>query len=63
MKEDYYKNFISINFYGMQSKVKNPMNSPQWKYKPAEPFSINPEVEALSKLKALKTSMRDPVGD
>ena len=39
------------------------MNSPKWKYKPSEPFSINPEVEALTKLKALKNSMRDPVGE
>jgi hypothetical protein len=28
MKDDYYKNFININFYGMQSKVVNPMTSP-----------------------------------
>lgn len=31
MKDEYKKNFVDINFYGMQSKVKNPMSSPEWR--------------------------------
>jgi hypothetical protein len=31
MKDEYRKNFIDINFYGMQSKVHNPMANPEWR--------------------------------
>ena len=31
MKDDYRKNFVDINFYGMQSKVQNPMSNPEWR--------------------------------
>ena len=37
------------------------MSSPKWKYKQAETFSINPEIEALNKIKVLKKSMREGV--
>ena len=32
MKDTYKKQFVDINFYGMQSKIKNPMNNLKWKY-------------------------------
>ena len=28
LKDEFKKNFVEINFYGMQTKVKNPMSSP-----------------------------------
>lgn len=31
MKYEYRKNFVDINFYGMQSKVQNPMSNPEWR--------------------------------
>lgn len=33
MKDSYKKSFIDINFYGMQSKVKNPMHDIKWAWK------------------------------
>ena len=32
MKDDFRKNFVDINFYGMQSKVPNPMSNPDWRH-------------------------------
>jgi len=29
-KAEYQRQFVDINFYGMQSKIQNPMNSPNW---------------------------------
>ena len=49
MKDDYYKNFININFYGMQSKVVNPMTSPQWLAK-AKKLSIEADKEKLLRI-------------
>ena len=31
MKDEYKKNFVDINFYGMQTKVQNPMSNPEWR--------------------------------
>ncbi len=30
-REEYRRQFVDINFYGLQSKIKNPMTSPNWK--------------------------------
>lgn len=49
MKDDYYKNFININFYGMQSKVVNPMSSPKWLLK-AKDLSVEADKEKLKKI-------------
>jgi hypothetical protein len=29
-KAEYQRQFVDINFYGMQSKIQNPMSSPNW---------------------------------
>ena len=31
MKDEFKKNFVDINFYGLQTKVQNPMHSPEWR--------------------------------
>jgi hypothetical protein len=31
LKDEYNRQFVDINFYGLQSKIQNPMNSPNWK--------------------------------
>jgi hypothetical protein len=31
MKDEYNKNFVDINFYGMQTKIQNPMSHPEWR--------------------------------
>jgi hypothetical protein len=38
MKAEYRRHFVDVNFYGMQTKVSNPMSSPEWKK--AEIFSF-----------------------
>ena len=30
-KAEFRRQFVDINFYGMQSKVKNPMSDPNWR--------------------------------
>ena len=59
MKDEYHKNFININFYGMQSKVQNPMSSPDWKFKPNQTFCVNPEIEDLRKIHEQKKNLRN----
>jgi len=38
MKAENRRHFVDVNFYGMQTKVANPMSSPDWKK--AEIFSF-----------------------
>ncbi len=47
LKDDFMKNFVNINFYGMQSNVKNPMNSPGWKFSPSQSLNIESETRKL----------------
>ena len=57
MKYENNKNFVDINFYGMQSKVKNPMSSPEWR----ENFAAqNAEREFnMKKLEEAKKKLKD----
>ena len=48
MKDEYRRQFVDVNFYGMQTKVKNPMSSPEWKK--ADIFSFKREDESLERL-------------
>lgn len=49
MKAKYRKNFVDINFYGMQSKIQNPMANPEWR----DTYPIQ-NAERERKLKALE---------
>ena len=31
LKDEYRRQFVDINFYGMQTRTSNPMHSPDWK--------------------------------
>ena len=31
MKSEHLRHLVNTNFYGLQSKIKNPMSSPDWK--------------------------------
>ena len=58
-KAEYRKQFIDINFYGMQSKVQNPMNKVEWK----DGAHKRAQVEAAGKKPADKvnTAIREMV--
>lgn len=43
LKDEFRKNFVDINFYGMQTKVQNPMSSPNWTYSPTQSMNADPE--------------------
>lgn len=56
MKAEYRRQFIDVNFYGMQSAVKNPMTDPNWRFNPEE-FNTDKETEALKQLELKKKAL------
>ena len=56
MKYEYRKNFVDINFYGMQSKVQNPMSNPEWR--DTFPKENAEKENNLRKLEEAKTQLK-----
>lgn len=48
-QEEFNRHFVNINFYGMQTKVKNPMNSPKWKFVHPEGDPKSPQARGQDK--------------
>lgn len=53
MKDEYRRQFVDISFYGMQSKVNNPMTSPDWKK-----ADVQKEDDSLERLQTDREKLR-----